>query len=308
MGLRHVELGDFRLTSPVASIIPEFAAAGKGTVTLFQLLTHTSGIIAEIAPGITWETLGDLDLTIASICRTALVEHPGLRINYSAYAGSAVIADMVRRVDPKKRPWREIVRHELFRPLGMNDSAVGLPKEHRERVCPVKVRGKNIRADVQQINEVMDEVFEVPAGGCTLTAEDVNQFNAAFLNDGELGGYRLLSPAMIELIGQNHTRFEASPFQARDRAAGRWPPVYGLGFVIRGEGIGPCPFGALASPTTFGGMGHGSTMFWVDRARDLSMVFLSTGLIDDVRHYDRCQRYSDLAISACTTWPGKSAT
>ena len=134
----------------------------------------------------------------------------------------------------------------------MVDAAVGLPDVHRERVCPVRVRGNNIRADVQKINDVMGEAFEVPAGGCTLTAEDMNRFNAALLNDGELDGYRLLSPAMIELIGQNHTKFEPSALQARDRAVGKWPPVYGLGFVIRGEGVGPCPFGALASPTTFG--------------------------------------------------------
>jgi CubicO group peptidase (beta-lactamase class C family) len=306
LALRLVEQGDLRLTRPVREVIPEFAANGKGAVTLFQLLTHTSGIIAEIAPGITWETLGDLELTIKSICDTALIEHPGLRINYSAYAGSAIIAEMIRRIDGGRRPWRDVVRQDLFQPLGMTDSAVGLPDANRDRICPVRVRGKNVRSDVQQINDIMDETFEVPAGGCTLTAEDMNQFNAVFLNNGELAGHRFLSPAMIELIGQNHTIFKDSPLHERDRTVGKWPPVYGLGFVIRGDGVGPCPFGALASPHTFGGMGSGSAMFWVDRDRDMSMVFLSTGLIDDVRHYDRCQRYSDIAISACTSWPGLS--
>ena len=89
-------------------------------------------------------------------------------------------------------------------------------------------------------------------------------------------------------------------FRDRDRAAGRWPPFYGLGFVIRGGGIGPSPFGALASSTAFGGMGHGSTMFFADLEKDVCMVFLSTGLIDDLRHYDRCQRYADVVISALT--------
>lgn len=303
MGLRHVEAGDLRLHTRVRDVIPEFAANGKGAVTLFQLLTHTSGIITEIAPGITWETLGDLKLTIESICATALVEHPGLRISYSAYAGSAVIAEMVRRVNGDDRPWRHMVRDEIFAPLGMADSALGLPAANRDRVCPVRVRGPGIRGDVQQINDIMDEAFEVPAGGCTLTAEDMSRFCGAFLHDGALDGHRLLSPAMIAMIGQNHTRFPETAFSQRDQMAGKWPSNYGLGFVIRGDGIGPSPFGALASPTTFGGMGHGSTMFWIDQEHDLSMAFLSTGLIDDARHFDRCQRYSDLAISACTTWP-----
>ncbi len=298
MALHHVEAGNLRLTTPVREIIPEFAAGGKGGVNLFHLLTHTSGLITDVAPGITWESLGDLPATIRSICGTALVEHPGVRIVYSAYAGSAVMAEMVRRVAGGDRPWREVLQEELFGPLGMTTSAIGLPQAHRERICPVRVRGENIRADVQQINQYMDETWEVPAGGCTLTAGDMYRFASMLLNRGVLDGHRFLSPAMISMIGRNHTDFGPDPIRDRDRAAGRWPAFYGLGFVIRGGGIGPSPFGALASPTAFGGMGHGSTMFFADLERDLCMVFLSTGLIDDARHYDRCQRYADIVTSS----------
>ncbi len=302
MALHHVERGDFRLTTPVRQIIPEFAANGKGGVTLFHLLTHTSGIINELAPGIGWPNLGDLPATISSICATALLEHPGLRIVYSAYAGSAVIAEMCRRVAGGDRAWREVLAEELFRPLGMTDCAIGLPREHRDRICPVRVRGEGIRADVQQINQFMDETWEVPAGGCTLTATDMYRFAAMLLNRGEVDGHRFLSPAMVDLAGQNHTHFEDNAFRTRDQAMGRWPQHYGLGFVTRGPGVGPSPFGSLASPTAMGGLGHGSTMFFADVEKDICMVFLSTGLIDDVRHFDRCQRYADLAISSLTAW------
>lgn len=300
MGLHHVEKGDFRLTTPVREVIPEFAAMGKGAVTLFHLLTHTSGLINELAPGIDWPNLGDLPATLASIYGTGLLEHPGLRIVYSAYAGSAVIAEMCRRAAGGERAWREMLGETLFAPLGMKDTAIGLPKAHRERICPVRVRGPGIRADVQQINEYMDETWEVPAGGCTLTATDMYRFAGMLLNHGEYEGARFLSPAMIRLAGQNHAALEENALRARDRALGRWPQAYGLGFVIRGAGIGPSPFGALASPTTIGGMGHGSTMFFADVEQDLAMVFLSTGLIDDGRHFDRCQRYADIAISSLT--------
>ena len=105
----------------------------------------------------------------------------------------------------------------------------------------------------------LDQVtFEVPAGGCTLTAEDLNRFCDMFLHDGELDGYRMLSRAMIELIGQNHTQFEDNALLARDRAVGRWPTMYGLGFLAkRGRRTGKArprrrapgrPRGRLASP------------------------------------------------------------
>ena len=54
-----------------------------------------------------------------------------------------------------------------------------------------------------------------------------------------------------------------------------WRPVTafnGLGFYLRGEGLSPTPFGHLASPRTFGGVGAGSTLFWVDPARDISFL------------------------------------
>jgi len=300
MALHHVERGDFRLTTPVREVIPEFAAGGKGGVNVFHLLTHTSGIISELAPGIDWPNLGDLNATIKSICGTALIEHPGIRIVYSAYAGAAVLAEMCRRVAGGDRRWGEVLNEELFEPLGMRDAAIGLPKAHRERICPVRVRGPGIRADVQQINQYMDETWEVPAGGCTLTALDMYRFAAMLLNGGAFGGYRFLSPAMLQLASQNHTPLDENVFRARDRASGRWPQHYGLGFVNRGGGVGPSPFGSLASPTAIGGMGHGSTMFFADAERDICMVFLSTGLIDDGRHFDRCQRYADIAIAALT--------
>ena len=37
----------------------------------------------------------------------------------------------------------------------------------------------------------------------------------------------------------------------------------------------------------------------VDPARDLTFVFLSSGLIEGLAHIDRLSRHSDLAIAAC---------
>ena len=42
--LQQVERGAIRLEEPVATYLPEFAAHGKGAITVRQLLTHTSGL------------------------------------------------------------------------------------------------------------------------------------------------------------------------------------------------------------------------------------------------------------------------
>jgi CubicO group peptidase (beta-lactamase class C family) len=45
--MRLVEEGRLRLSDPVATHIPEFAAAGKEKLTVHDLLTHQSGLIAD---------------------------------------------------------------------------------------------------------------------------------------------------------------------------------------------------------------------------------------------------------------------
>jgi len=67
---------------------------------------------------------------------------------------------------------------------------------------------------------------------------------------------------------------------------------------VRGEGIFPMPFGLTASPRTFGGLGAGSTMFWVDPARELVFVCLTAGLVEESRNLDRLQRLSDLVLAS----------
>ncbi|MBW1686520.1 MAG: serine hydrolase [Deltaproteobacteria bacterium] len=77
-----------------------------------------------------------------------------------------------------------------------------------------------------------------------------------------------------------------------------YPAVLGLGFFLRGEGLFPMPFGLTASPRSFGGLGSGSTMFWVDPERELVFVCLTSGLLEESRNIERLQQLSDLALSA----------
>jgi CubicO group peptidase (beta-lactamase class C family) len=71
-----------------------------------------------------------------------------------------------------------------------------------------------------------------------------------------------------------------------------------MGFFLRGEGIYTVPFGLTSSPKTFGGLGAGSAVFWVDPDRELVFVCLTTGILEDSRNFERLQRLSDLALAA----------
>jgi hypothetical protein len=79
-----------------------------------------------------------------------------------------------------------------------------------------------------------------------------------------------------------------------------WPdfPAYlGLSFFLRGDGLFPTYFGLMASPETFGSIGSGSTLFWVDPKRELTFICLTAGLLEEGHSLERFQRLSDLAIA-----------
>jgi CubicO group peptidase (beta-lactamase class C family) len=105
----------------------------------------------------------------------------------------------------------------------------------------------------------------------------------------------------VQLIQQNQTRDWPNSLWDYTYDFRGWEPFpacLGVGFILRGEGVFPTPFGHLASPRTFGGLGAGSNVFWIDPVRDVSYVFFSSGLMEDSYSVERHQRLSDLVISA----------
>ena len=302
--LKYVEKGLLQLHQPVAEVIPEFAVNGKGRMTLVQLLTHTSGIVA-LPPPMPPEHMGNLQQMVAALCKTAPESIPGSRVRYSILPGHAVMAEMVRRVDGGSRAYREILREEIFEPLKMTNTALGCPDSLRPRLCPVVVRDRApglLNPDMlESMSEVLREDVEIPAGGYVTTIADFARFAEMLRNDGELDGVRILSPAMIDLATRNYTGTMPNDIWDYAVDARGWPvfPAYlGLGFFLRGEGAFPTPFGSLASPRTFGGVGAGSTTFFIDPLKELSFAFLSTGLLEESRSTERHQRLADLVHAA----------
>lgn len=118
---------------------------------------------------------------------------------------------------------------------------------------------------------------------------------------GELDGVRILSPAMIELVQINQTGDWPNSLLDYTYDFRGWDPFpanLGLGFFVRGAGVHPTPFGTLASPRTFGGLGAGSAYFWIDPVRDISYAFLSSGLMEDSYSLERHQKLADLVFAA----------
>ena len=302
--LQSIERGLLHLHTPVAEVIPEFGANGKAKINLSHLLTHTSGVVS-MPPPMAPEGFGDLQAFVDVICTTLPESRPGERVRYSIMPAHAVMAEMVRRLDGGTRPFRQIVKEDIFEPLGMHDTALGLPDDLRPRFCPVVVVDRSPGlldpAMLEGFNEILTPEMEMPAGGYVSTINDFARFAEMLRNGGELDGARIISPATIDLVSRNYTGEKPNDiwdYAVETRGWPVFPANLGLGFFLRGEGIHPTPFGSLASPRTFGGVGAGSTTFFIDPEKQLSYAFLSTGLLEETRSTERHQRLADLVHAA----------
>jgi CubicO group peptidase (beta-lactamase class C family) len=306
LALSLVERGLLRLHSPIADLIPEFRALGKEKVNLYHLLTHTSGVMSAIPP-VPPEVLTNIEKLVEYACGLQLESLPGERVNYSILLGHSLIAAVCLRAAGRGRTYAELLEEEIFRPLGMRDTSLGLRKDLVDRLCPVRAAYQDIpallpAAAVEGVGALLAMPgCEIPGGGCVTTIADLHRFAEALRRGGELDGARILSPAMLSFCARNHTgSLRNVLFDAISGYRGWefYPANIGVGFFVRGEGLIPGLFGVLNSPHTFGGFGAGSTGFWVDPERDLSFAFLSVGLMEDSYHSERLGTLADLLLAA----------
>ena len=302
MLLMKADQGDVRLWDTVATYIPEFAAAGKRNVTVAQVLTHTAGF-ATLPFDWPMSKWADWEATIARICAQPLEHEPGTAVHYHALTGSWILAEIARRVDGGKRSFAQMCAEDLYGPLGMKDSYMGVRSDMEARRVPLQALDTGgVPFPIEFLtafNNLQGAV--VPGGGSYSTIFDLARFYQMWLNGGELNGVRLLSPAMVDLATTIHTGDMEDRLIEPIRVTMHWPKIpanRGLGFWIRGTGIFPTYFGSLASPRTFGHAGASSIMAWADPARELVFIGLTSGLIEEPKSIGRWHLFSDLA-QAC---------
>jgi len=134
--------------------------------------------------------MGDLDAVIKAICQLDLVSVPGTRVSYSPLWGHALLGEIIRRLDGRKRALRDIFQDELFGPLAMKDTALGRRRDLSSRVVPIVAHDKGFgdmsAAEVEDHNSFITEPAEIPWMGCIATAHDLFRFAEMLRRGGEL--------------------------------------------------------------------------------------------------------------------------
>ncbi|MBQ7784904.1 MAG: beta-lactamase family protein [Clostridia bacterium] len=253
--MRQFQEGLFRLDDPIGLYLPAYADHPKGSITIKELLTHTSVIPGQLQLYRHAHTRKDLLEAIR--WQLPRADSPD-RVAYTS-KGYIVLGEVVAAIDHSTLD--EVVRRRVLEPLQMTDTCWNPPEALLPRIAATEFcpwRGKIVRGQVHDENAV---VMEGVAGhaGLFSTARDVSRIAAAMLGANIPGTEEpFFHPATIALMTRNYT-----PGRGEHR---------GLGFIL----VGPnAPAGDLMSPTSFGHTGFTGTSIWVDPEKGLYAVLLS---------------------------------
>lgn len=253
--MQLVEQGRLLLSDPVASFVPEFAQQGKQHVTVWHLLTHTSGLsessqdllalVAQRAPASAY---------LHAACAVGLRFEPGSQYEYGNLS-FVLLAELITRLSGQ--PYPEYIRERILAPLGMDETTF-------RPVDPGRVAPSHNFGDAAMLEYY--HTLSSPHGGLWSSVADLQKLGRAFLNGGQIPGYRLLSPAALEAMTRLHTGGLMRVVDGRRKQA-----VSGLGWAKA------MPTSTiLASERSFGHGGGTGCFLWIDPAWELVFVFLSS--------------------------------
>lgn len=291
--------GAFDLDDPVATHLPEFGAGGKEAITIRHLLTHTGGIrvLSFGWPDASWDEI------VAKLCAARIEPRwvPGHKAGYHLASSFFVLGELVARA--AGRPFGEVVRQELFQPLGMNDAWIGIPEER------LKGYGDRIgRMYGTEGDRLLPRAWHLgrhamassPGGNGYGPMRELARLYEMLLRRGVAAdGKRLLTPQTVDALKARHRvgMFDLT-FQTK--------LDMGLGFIVNSAHYGaehlPYGYGRHASRDTFGHSGHQSSTAFADPEHDLVVALVVNGQPGEPRHTERFRElteaiYEDLGLT-----------
>jgi CubicO group peptidase (beta-lactamase class C family) len=293
---RLADRGLIDYDAPVADYWPEFAAAGKQSITVRRLMSHQAGLHSMVDLVQRPEDLLDhvaLEKRLAARAPDPFPGHPG----YHAITYGWLVAGLARRVTGSGMA--ELVRSELAEPLQTDGLGIGMPSDGLRRFAPPIGRTPPVRPTphvfatlsrtamptlrkVEVTRRFLEALYvpyfdkllagpsplmlntEMPAVNGLLSAHGLAKLYAVIANKGEVEGIRLLSPTTVDALSAVQTRARDAVIGMQmnwrmgyHRAGARW---------YRGD-------------SAFGHYGFGGSGGWADPQTGLSFGFVT----NDVR-------------------------
>jgi CubicO group peptidase (beta-lactamase class C family) len=261
-----VDRGVLDYDQPLATWWPEFAAQGKGGITLRHALGHIAGM-AHMPAG-PLEMVCDWDAVCRGLAALPPLHAPGAMAQYHPVSYGWLIGEPARRVDG--RAFATIVRDEVSKPLGIaSDVFIGVPASDLHRIATIeRAPGvapaappppeplPHVSAALTPLEEFMNtrsvQMACIPGSNGIMTARGVARHYASLIGRG-VDGVRLLDDATIRKTTQRQ-----APEPVTDQNLG-----HGLGYALMGNAADP---GCI-----FGHAGYGGSIGFADQRSGLAV-------------------------------------
>jgi beta-N-acetylhexosaminidase len=253
MAMILVDEGKLDITKPVSAFLPEFRGGAKDKVTVWHLLTHSSGI-DWWAP--LYKELKGKEAYLKRIEAMDLVYEPGTKSVYSDL-GVILLGEILERVAGQDLD--SFARARIFEPLGMKDTTYRPGPALLPRIAPTENdpwRGHVLKGEVHDENAAALGGV-APHAGLFATAGDLARFAQMLLDGGVLEHKRIVSRETLDRF----TRPAGVPGSSR-----------ALGWDTVSENSSA---GSLFGPRSFGHTGFTGTSMWMDPDRHLFVVLLT---------------------------------
>lgn len=310
------------LDAPVADYWPDFAAEGKGAITLRMVLDHTAGLPALSAP-LKPDCLCDHAYMAEQLAAAAPAFGPGTRTAYHPVMGGFILAEVIRRTDG--RSLGAFFAEEIADPLGL-DFWIGLPEAQEPRVARIEhfvpqkgaaptPFGRALRdpQSVQHqfffnhgdwmakgVNTRAGRAAEIGAASGVSNARGLAGMYEALRPDGPLG----LAADQIAAFGQASSATHCDGMLLQ-------PTRFGPGFMLRMDNRGndaapPRGDSFLIGRQAFGHVGAGGSFGFRDPEADLSMAYTMTRMGPGFLLNPRGQGLIDATYASMAAAPGNA--
>jgi CubicO group peptidase (beta-lactamase class C family) len=296
------ERGHFQLSDPVTRFIPEWRdlkvkETADGTARLVDpqrpmsvrdLLMHMSGLgyggrlsrQQTDEAGATIDPManarGTLQTLVERQAEIPLHFHPGTRWLYGT--STDVCGRLVEIISGQR--FDTYLQEEVFGPLGMADTGFVVPDDKADRFAANYRRGPDKK--LRLIDDPEKSLYRQPrtflsgGGGLVSTTEDYLRFTQMLCNGGELDGVRILGRKTVELMAMNHLPGGGELRQFALPGSYGETGFDGVGFgLTMANSIGPVESQTIGSAGDFYWGGAASTIFWIDPAEALVVIFMT---------------------------------
>ncbi len=244
--------GKLRVEDPAGKYLESFNSWRSHTITIAQLLSHSSGLRIPVIfyPFEPKDGPPSLGAAAAKFGAEGPVFEPGTTYSYSN-AGYNTLGAIIESASGM--PLEAFLKSRIYDPLGMTDTLNHEDPAKLARMATVYRGRTNAQGQVEfQQGFTPGDPPDYPviraSGGVISTAMDYAKFLQMYLNGGRYGEARILSPESIKKATTPKIRINNSS-------------SYGFGWMIADNGV-------------FSHSGSDGTMAWVDPAYDLfGLVF-----------------------------------